>query len=356
MRGLVLTRYGVLGASSRYRSLQYIPSLIEHGFEFDVAPLLDDDYLQRTYLGKRITYSSVLGSYLRRFGRLLASKQYDFIWLEKEFFPWLPFSVASLALRGKVPYVVDYDDALFHQYDRNPSLLIRALYGKNIDKVMKHSALVIAGNAYLAQHARGAGAKRIEVIPTVIDIKRYPPYERKKNHILKIGWIGSPSTTKYLHLIDSALTAVCRDYGATVALIGAREIDSINFPVEYIPWSYETEVQSLQGLDIGVMPLPDLDWERGKCGLKIIQYMGCSLPVVASPVGVNSEIVEHGVNGYLATNKEEWYRYLSRLLADSELRSRMGRAGRAKVDQSYSLHVMAPKITELVKQVVMRAG
>jgi len=304
------------------------------------------------YSGKRSRYSSIFASYFKRLVRLQTSNQYNFIWLEKELFPWIPSWVELLVQRSNVPYIIDYDDAIFHQYDQNPSPLIRGLLGKKIDQVMKHSALVIAGNDYLADRAYRAGAKKVEIIPTVIDSDRYLLYEKKERKILKIGWIGSPSTAKYVKQINTVLTAICRDYNAKVVLIGAGKMNSIDFPVEHIEWSYETEVKSIQELDIGIMPLLDSDWEKGKCGLKIIQYMACYLPVVASPVGVNTEIVDHGFNGFLAKDESEWYLYLSQLLTNNELRYRMGQRGRNKVEQHYSLQITTPKLTKLLKQVV----
>jgi glycosyltransferase involved in cell wall biosynthesis len=217
---------------------------------------------------------------------------------------------------------------------------------------------VVAGNAYLADYARRAGAKRIEVIPTVIDLGRYRV--KDADHIGKqpevafiIGWIGSPSTARYLRDIAPALAEVCREGRARVRLIGSGQIELPGVPVEVLPWREDTEVDEICGFDVGIMPLPDEPWARGKCGFKLIQYMACGLPVVASPVGVNSEIVEDGVNGFLAQDTLEWVVALERLIAAAELRHRLGAAGRAKVGARYCLDVTAPRLTRLLQAIAI---
>jgi glycosyltransferase involved in cell wall biosynthesis len=274
-------------------------------------------------------------------------------WLE-QLLPYFP-PLLERALRWlRVPYVADYDDALFHQYDQHRSGWMRRLLGGKIARVMRGAHLVTAGNAYLADDARRAGAPRVEIIPTVIDLERYPPAGVKpaSDTPFTIGWINSPSTAKYLQAIAPALADVCADGKGRVRLIGSGPVDLPGVPVEVLPWNEATEVDELKRLDVGIMPLPDGPWARGKCGFKLIQYMACGLPVVASPVGVNSEIVEQGVNGYLAGTTAEWVQALNALLLDGDLRKRMGQAGRKKVGQEYSLQVTGPKLAGLIKAVV----
>ena len=249
-----------------------------------------------------------------------------------------------------VPYLADYDDALFHQYDQHRSGLVRWFLGKKIATVMRLADVVIAGNAYLAQYADKAGAKRAEIIPTVIDLDKFGAIAAKETSDgpQVIGWIGSPTTAHYLVTISDALAKVCKDRNVRLRLIGAGSFSLPDLDIESLSWNEESEIEQLKKFDIGIMPLPDSPWERGKCGFKLIQYMACGLPVVASPVGVNSEIVEPAVNGFLANSHKQWIEALDKLLSDPELRHRMGAAGRLKVEQEYSIQVTGPRFAEIL--------
>jgi len=349
MKLLMLTRYGQLGASSRLRMLQFIPSLQSAGITVSVAPFFDDAYLSGLYAGQRSGIKTV-GYYASRVRKLLTKHRPDAIWLEKESFPWLPFSLERAMLPRDVPIVSDYDDAVFHRYDRHRSSLVRKLLSTKIGKVMAASKLVMAGNAYLAEHAVSAGAQRVEIIPTVVDINAYSTVLKPASDGLpRIGWIGTPSTWRnYGTPMVPLLRDLAMQHSARVRVVGAgREApEDPNF--ECLPWTEELESELIQGMSIGLMPLDDSPWARGKCGYKLIQYMACGLPVVASPVGVNSEIVEHGVNGFLVTSEDDWREALNTLLSNEDLRKRMGAAGRRRVEERYSLQVYGPRVANLL--------
>ncbi|HED15622.1 MAG TPA: glycosyltransferase [Gammaproteobacteria bacterium] len=348
MRVLILSRYGRLGASSRVRLLQYIPYLESKGWKIDVRPLFSDDYLRSLYSSQsRIV--SVIAGYWRRIKVLTHARKYDLIWLEKEIFPFAPALAERLLNKLGVRYVVDYDDALFHRYDMHRSRLIRSLLGHKIDTVMKHATLVVAGNEYLAERARTANSRRVEIVPTVVDMTRYKVAQQEGNRPLVVGWIGSLSTSYYLSIIATVIESLKRDFDVRFVAVGADVVTLKGIPIEVLPWSEETEVQAIQMFDIGIMPLRDSPWERGKCGYKLVQYMACGLPVVASPVGVNNQLVEHGVNGFLADDEHDWVQALQRLLGDQDLRHKMGTQGRKRVEIMYSLQAQAPIMDELLR-------
>ena len=351
MRVLLLTRYGCLGASTRVRSFQYLPYLESKGWEIIVSPLFSDSYIQALYSGQP-RWVEVISGYWCRLRALVCAKKYDLIWIEKEVFPFMPALAERLLTIVGVPYVVDYDDALFHRYDKHSNWLIRSFLGRKIDRVMKYAALVVAGNEYLAERARVAGASRVEIVPTVVDLTRYKLDQSSGNHPLIVGWIGSPSTSHYLLLISSVYQSLAKEFDVRFVAIGANEEDVKGLPIEVWDWSEETEVQLINALDIGIMPLMDSPWERGKCGYKLIQYMACGIPVVASPVGVNKQIVKHGSNGYLADKSSEWEQSIRLLLNDSDLRKRMGVEGRELVEECYSLQVQAPRLFELMQDLI----
>jgi len=346
MRVVLLSRYDRLAASSRVRSYQYIPYLRELGIAVESRPLFDDRYIERLYRGRRRLVMPILAGYVRRLWDLITASRSDLLWIEYELFPWLPAWFERALARLGVPYVVDYDDAIFHRYDSHRAALVRGVLGRKIDQVMQGARVVLAGNEYLAERARRAGAARVEWIPTVVDLNRYQVPTPHHDRPYTVGWIGSPLTAPYLQLIRDALAQVCRDDGVHLTLVGSGPVSLDHVAVDVRPWSESSEVQELQQFDVGIMPLRDEPWERGKCGYKLIQYMACGRPVVASPVGTSSQIVEHGINGFLATAASEWVQAL-RALRDPELRARLGAAGRAKVERDYCVQVTAPRLAAL---------
>tara|TARA_R110002049_G_scaffold241333_3_gene415185 strand:- start:1668 stop:2744 length:1077 start_codon:yes stop_codon:yes gene_type:complete len=357
MNILLLTRYSRNGASSRLRALQYIPYFKKAGWDVEVAPLFDDAYLDALY-GKARGMGRVARYYQARVALLLSRSQADIIWVEKEILPWVPCLFERLILPSGVPVVTDYDDAIFHNYDMSSNPVVRAILGRKIDRVMAASTVVVAGNAYLAERARTAGAKQVVLVPTVLEARSYGLANLAlTNDKPVIGWIGSPSTWNgYAAPMMPLLISIADSEAAMIRAVGAAQDAASDTMLEILPWSEESEVSSIQSMDIGIMPLDDSPWAQGKCGYKLIQYMACGLPVVASPVGVNTKIVEHGVNGFLASTEDEWREALTTLLRDPDLRRRMGEAGRQKVKDGYSLEVWGPRVTDLFRETAKRSA
>jgi glycosyltransferase involved in cell wall biosynthesis len=347
MRVLVLSRYDRLGASSRVRFLQYLPYLEARGIKCTVSPLFGDDYVRGLYAG-RIPLMAVARGYWSRVWTLVHRGGYDLVWLEKEALPWLPDCVEELLLGRGTPLVIDYDDAWFHRYDRHPMGVVRAWLGHKIDTLMARADVVVAGNGYLAERARAAGARRVEILPTVVDTTHYRVGEQRKADSLTIGWIGSPGTMDYLRLIGPVLREIVDRGGMQVLAVGACGAAAAELAIQTVKWSEDTEVQCIQQFDIGIMPVPDEPFERGKCGYKVIQYMACGKPVVASPVGANREIVRHGVDGFLVNSETEWMDSIVTLSRNATLREHMGQAGRARVVSHYSLDVAAPRLHSIL--------
>lgn len=353
LRLQALTRYTRLGASSRLRTLQYQPSMERSGILVDHAPFFDNAYLQALYGGAATRGGLLARHFGRRIADLRRCPRPDLILLEYEALPWVPWAIEGALWPRGVPVVADYDDAIFHRYDRHDSALVLSLLGTKIDRVMARARLVTAGNAYLADRAVAAGARRVEIVPTVVDLDAYHPAVGTAPRQPCVGWIGTPQTWVALaRPIHAVLLPILTARRAVFRAVGAALTADDGDRLEIRPWSEATEVAAIQQMDIGVMPLPDTPWARGKCGYKLIQYMACGLPVVASPVGVNAEIVEHGVNGFLAETETEWRDAIQTLLADPDLRARMGAAGRQKVEERYSLQVWGPRVAKLMHSVV----
>jgi glycosyltransferase involved in cell wall biosynthesis len=352
VRVMALTRYGALGASSRLRSLQYFPALQAADIQVQWQPLFGDDALGARYKSGHYGLGTALSAYAARMQVMLNRRDFHVVWIEKEALPYLPLWLESTLLSG-VPYVLDYDDAVFHNYDQHSMAPVRWFYGSRLDRLMAKASLVVCGNQYLADRAHRAGAPWVELLPTVIDLERYPvsalTISPVGDSVLRIVWIGSPTTAQYLQILAKPLQQLSQRLNFVLRVIGA-EVQLPGVQVEYVPWTESTEVQSIAAGHVGVMPLQDSPWERGKCGYKLIQYMACGLPVVASPVGVNADIVEVGLNGYLAITNEEWVSTLELLLTQANLRQSMGKSGRAKVEAQYCIQQTGPELAELLKQ------
>lgn len=347
-----MPRYDRLGASSRLRTFQFIPQLRAAGFDVDVFPLFDDDYVRGLYAGS-IPRIDVLRSYLDRCRQLRLAAAYDIVWFEKEFLPWLPEFVEVGLLAGRPKLVMDCDDAVFHRYDAHASLAVRKWLGPKLARLVARADLVVAGNDYLARHARRHGAQAVEVIPTVVDLDRYPRHGgRAAAGNVVVGWIGSPSTAGYLRAVAPACSELQRNHAIEFVAVGANPDQVAGTPFTAVEWREESEAAQLAGIDIGIMPLPDAPWERGKCGYKLVQYMASGLPVIASPVGANLSLVRQGLNGYLANDVDEWTAHLGTLAGDPLLRARMGAAGRAMVEEHYCLQVQGPRLAGLMRRLL----
>lgn len=349
MRVLAFTKYGRTAASTRQRLLQYLPALREAGIEVDHRALLDEDYVTSLSTGGSFSKRRVMASYAQRFGDLRRASEYDLIWIYAELFPNLPAWFERLAFRSGTPVIYDLDDAFFHQYDENPRALVRLLLGGKLEPLIANATACCCGNDYLRDYAARLCPNCV-VIPTVVDSEVYRPLDRRASERPLIGWIGSPSTWCNVQPLLPTLQAIAASAPVRIRVIGAGiKAEQDRFPgLEMVPWEEASEVEEVRAMDIGIMPLLDLPFQRGKSGYKLIQYMACGLPTVASPVGVNGQIVREGETGLLAREPEEWRSALMRLIADPELRSRMGAAGRARAEAEYSLAAQAPRLAELM--------
>ena len=359
MKILLLTKYSRMGASSRLRFLQYLPALKTNGLNVTVSNLFDDDYLNRLYLNGHRSVFSIAKCYWRRFVIVLSVFKYDLIWIEKEIFPYFPALVERLLRIFGIAYVVDYDDAIFHNYDLSDNVFIRTFMRRKIDVVMRNATCVLAGNEYLASRARAAGAPYVELIPTVVDLARYSPRAHLVSARPVIGWIGSPATQRYLVGISDALKKACQRHNARLMLVGATEQMVAEFSgldIDIVPWSEASEVELIRQMDIGIMPLPDGPWEKGKCAYKLIQYMACSVPVIASPVGVNIDVVNGSLCGLLADDSAQWEAALLQLLESPIQRAVLGDAGRKAVEKIYSLQAQAPVLRQIFNTSIQPSG
>ena len=353
MKILALTKYGDLAASTRHRLLQFRPALAQADLDVICEPLLDNDYLRSLSTGRGTSLPRVAGAYLTRLRTLLTRRDFDALWVHYELFPYLFGTIERLAFISGRPVIYDFDDATFHQYDGHANPLIHRLLSGKLEPLLKGVAACSCGNAYLEAYAKRF-CSNTAIIPTSLDTTVFVPADRPRATGKRpvIGWIGSPSTWSYVLPLVPVLQRLSRDQDLDIRIVGAGARGDASTGFDFVDWSEETEVAEIQSMDIGIMPIPDEPWARGKCGFKLIQYMACGLPVVASPVGVNTEIVTHGEEGYLATTEEDWSVSLGRLARDHALRESMGALGRRKIEANYSLAVQAPRLIDLFRSVL----
>ncbi len=345
MKVLGLALYGPLAASHRYRLAQYVPVLARDGIDLHIHHLLGDDYLRRRFAGKVLPWASVLRDVWGRFAELLGKPDVCGAILHCELFPMMPGGLERRLLPK--PYIYDFDDAFYLKYRRGRLGLLRPVLGRKFDQVMAGAAAITAGNAHLAEYA-GAINPATHLFPTVVDTLRYVPLTRPANAAFTIGWVGSPSTAPYLDELIEPLSVLGREGPVRFVVVGGKAPMVPGVSVEEIPWCEATEVQDINRFDLGVMPLSDDAWAQGKCAFKLIQSMACGVPVVASRVGANLDVVAEGC-GYLAADPGGWVDAFRVLRDQPERRRRMGATARAWIERNYSLAVAAPRLSAVIK-------
>ena len=324
--------------SARYRVRQLIPALLQQGIDMrEFIPPISKYPPPQKELRPFWAFIALFG----RLSSVIATYQYDVVLLQRE----LVSTLVTFEPFTKHPRVLDVDDAIF---------LHRR--GKFAIRLARLSELIICGNDYLAEHFIQWN-KNVVVIPTGIDIKRYIPAKKNLNpqDKLIIGWIGTSGNFKYLYKIELALEIIMNLLPDAILLVVADKKPKfrgrLNKILEYIRWSPKTEINNIQRMTVGIMPLADTEWERGKCSYKMLQYMACGIPVVVSPVGMNTQVLSLGKAGIGAKSQDEWVNALVALLSNDNERKKMGISGRYIVEKYFSIDVIAPRLGQQLKQV-----
>lgn len=357
IRVLALSPIPEEGAGCRFRIAHYIPYLEQHGFDVTLKTLFTTEFFRFVYKPGHLARKSAVfaGLAVRHLWALHRVPQYDVLFIYRELLPVGPALVEwLLSMPGCPPIVFDFDDAIFLPSVSEANRLIAALKtpGK-VATIVRRSTQVVVGNDYLAAYARQFNAA-VTVIPTSVDTTKFTPEPGSRTPdpgMPVVGWIGSPTTSRYIQGLQPVLQRVASQHPFVLNVSGTGEpIAMAGVRVENPAWKLSGEIDLFRNCDIGVYPLFDDAWAKGKCGFKAIEFMACGVPVVASAVGVNREIIEDGVNGFLATTDNEWVDKLGRLIADPALRARFAAAGRQTIEQRYSLHVNAPRLADVLKR------
>ena len=340
--------------SQRFRLEHYLPFLEAHGITYDYIPFYSENLWKIIYTKGKIPLKviGVLGGYLRRIGLLFRLKKYDAVFVHREatplgppFFEWIVTRVAKKEL------IFDFDDAIWlpnaSQVNRF-SLYLK--WNQKANSIIKWARMSITGNAYLTEHAQKFSPNAL-CIPTVVDTEHYHnKLALQDTNTPNIGWTGSITTLVYLEPLIPVIAELEKRYAFTFYVIANA---NPNFPLkslQFIPWNKETEIEDLLRFQIGVMPLIDNPWTRGKCGFKAIQYMALGQAALASPVSANSEIIDHGINGYLCQTDAEWYSHLEALLTDQSLRAQIGKKARQKIEENYSIKATLPAFVQTLQE------
>jgi len=342
----------------RFRIEQWEPFLRQRGAEITYSAFITPRLGQVLYRPGRQARKAALiaAAYLRQCSNVLRARRFDLVYLFREAALIGPALIESAIAWQRVPIIFDFDDATFVPY-KSPSngyLSYLKCFSKT-GSLCRISSQVLAGNTYLADYASQFNSE-VFLAPTTIDTDRYRPELRTEDmsDVPVIGWTGSHSTLQHLQTAVPALSRLAKQHRFRLVAIGADAPHIEGVQVESRPWRAATEVQDLLDIDIGIMPLPDDPWSRGKCGLKALQYMALGIPPVVSPVGVNTEIVQDNVNGVVAGTEDEWIEKLSSLLTSAALRKRLGQKARKTVEERYSARVVAPRVFEVFQKALSR--
>lgn len=335
----------------RYRFEQYFPYLKENGVTCHLANIISEEddkvlYSHGNYFKKaRIA----LRAYRQRKNELKSISKYDLVVIYREaILTGSTFFEKQLAKSG-VPVLFDFDDAIWVKDVSEGNQSISFLKNSNkIREILPLCAHVTAGNSYLKDFALQYN-ENVTIIPSTVDTDKYKELESVNTGVVTIGWVGSHTTIKHFETLVPVLVKLKEKYKSKIEfkVIGDPLYHNKELKIDGIPWSNERENQNFNMLDIGVMPLPNDEWTKGKCGMKGLLYMSVNKPAVMSPVGMNTEIIENGVNGFLANSEEEWFEVLSRLIDDKELRKSIGEAGRKTVVNQYSKDAQKDKYLNL---------
>lgn len=337
--------------SQRFRFEQYIPYLEENGFTVEIHPFLNVTTWKNLYssgnFGKK-TFG-ILGSFLRRFKLLFQLRHADHIFIHREASqvgpPIIEWIIAKV-LRRK--YIYDFDDAIWlPNYSETNARFHRLKSYWKVNFCMKWASEITAGNEYLASYARQFNSN-VQIIPTTIDTENH--HNLISNHTsekLVIGWTGTHTTMRYLDELIPVLEELEKNYTFTFLVISNEEPTYSLKSLQFIKWSKDTEIEDLSKMNIGVMPLQHDIWSEGKCGFKGLQYMALEIATILSPVGVNTSIVQDGINGFLAGSRQEWKEKLILMLENNDLRIRLAKAGKQTIEERYSVNANRAKYLEL---------
>jgi len=350
---LFIAPHPIEGPSTRFRICQFLPALEAAGYACEVRPFLSSRLGPLAYRPGLAGKAAVTAwGFAKRLSDIVRAARADLVYVLREAFPIGPagFERAMQAACGRL--VFDFDDAIWAPATNYENPLDRFRDWSRPAKLIASARRTVVGSEYLAEYARrhAPDPERVIVIPTVVDTALFRPGSPRVDDDIVVGWIGTPRNTPYLQNVWPSLFAAWRaDRRLRFVFVGAEPFETGGAPVRFEPWRLADEIAAVQGFDIGVMPLPDDEQARGKCGFKIVEYMACGVAAIASPVGANCEVLRDGETGILANSPQQWTRAVLDLAAQTPLRERMGLAARERAVRRYSLAAMSDRFVETIR-------
>lgn len=357
MRILGLSSYPIEAAATRYRLAQFVEPLREKGIELEISPFLDSRQFALLYQNSSLPQKvfSLAKPILKRLSEIAKVKKYDALFIQREamffgpaFFEWV------FQKFGNLPMILDLDDATYISYTSPTYGKIGSFFkffGKT-DNLIERADAVVCGNRFIAEYVEKKGTKTV-IVPTVADTEKFHPVE-KNNEIPILGWIGTHSTFPLLESIFPVLQKLAENHEFVLKIVGSgRENVSLEgVKIENLKWNLERETVDFQSLDIGLYPIAvsnsALDeWLLGKSGFKAIQYLSVGIPYVVTPIGVCAEIGIENETHFSASNNEEWFDSLSKLLESKKNRQKMGDKGRNFALENYTVSRQTEKLIDL---------
>jgi glycosyltransferase involved in cell wall biosynthesis len=341
--------------SQRFRIEQWLPYLEEQGISVDLKPFISASMMQKLHQPGGLTAKAagMIQAFARRTLEIANIGKYDVILVHRAACLAGPAALERLITVFRKPIIFDFDDAIYLPNTSHANRFFGWMkFPGKTATLCRLSAHVVAGSNHLAEFARKHNS-RVTVVPTSIDTDLYQPAPRNSNSDrIVIGWTGSSTSQTHLEMFADVLRELAARRAIEIRVQSNREPNLAGVPFVWIPWSPETEVEELTRFDIGIKPMPDDPWSRGKCPMKEIQYMSMGIPTVCSAVGASREIIRHGENGFLASTRKEWLDCLTRLIDDPNLREVIGAAGRRTVEEQYSMRECAGLFAEVVRETV----
>jgi glycosyltransferase involved in cell wall biosynthesis len=340
----------------RYRIEQWEPILRQHGVEITFVPFESRSLNQHLYepgnLGRKARL--VAQAFGRRAKVLHSVRDFDLVYLYREAALIGPPMVELGVHRSHVPIVYDFDDAIFLPSSSEANRQLRWLkYPAKVRTLCSIASHIMTGNSYLADYALQFN-RNVSIVPSTIDMEKYQyDASQKTPGPPVIGWSGSITTIPYLETISGALQRLAKEEPFRFRFIGPCDWHLEGVEVESVRWRSQSEAADLSALDIGIMPLPDDQWTRGKCGMKALQYMALGIPSVCSPVGFNEALIQDGQNGMLADTEDQWVEKLRTLLRSAQLRQQLGQAGLQTVEREYTAYVQAPRVLQIFRSAAL---
>lgn len=341
--------------SQRFRLEQWLPYLKAYGIEVDLIPFADSELMKLLHQpgNQAAKAAAMIRAFWRRARQMSRVPRYDAVFIHRAACIAGPAVLERALTLFRRPVIFEFDDAIYHLHTTAANRHFGWLkFPGKTASICRLSTHIIVGNEFLANYARQYHSS-VTVIPSSVDTERYHPVrEKKSDDRVVVGWTGSSTSQTHLEMFAPLMQKLAERDDADIHVISDRRPDLPGVPVVWHPWSPESEIEALACFDIGIMPMPDDQWARGKCAMKALLYMAMGIPTVCSAVGTNLEVIQHGENGLLASTQDEWLECLDRLISDQSLRHRIGLAGRETVEKHYSMHRCADLFAEVIRTTV----